>query len=278
MESISSNARLYEEYRPMVEALAKEGKYLRKELLSFALALGSMNCSPDTCEALVELFTRDIHAAHQEFQKRLSNFSNRVLADEKEKNEKASGEIQSLRKSLVEKDKEIEILRGRLDQLEQKARQDSDFRKSLKLLLSAVQSQKSGNLNGTMDILRIFRERDSFAFTIMLSSLISIQSEQENIKRFRQEVNSHLDNIQKLSTAWDSFMGANRHKEILKEKIAASQCVQAINGSLANESHHIGQISKAREEMGNRSSEMRNLVADGSDLSKLLNFLDRELS
>lgn len=117
-----NNALLYEKHKGLVDDLASEGRALRRELVESCKAFAEAMPETVTDELRKEafdLFMRDVHIAHDEFQKRLGSLCDRRHASELERLNKEKDElnnrIANLRIKLEKQEKDSKSLSKRLN-------------------------------------------------------------------------------------------------------------------------------------------------------------------
>ena len=116
------NALLYEKHMGLVDDLVSEGRALRREIVESCKAFAEAMPETETDELRKEafdLFMRDVHIAHDEFQKRLGSLCDDQHASELERlnteNKELNNRIADLRGKLTKQEKDNISLSKRLN-------------------------------------------------------------------------------------------------------------------------------------------------------------------
>lgn len=271
MEVITGNVKLYEEHQPIVDALAQEAHHLREELLHFSEAFKKMNLS-DPDGALLRIFARDLHAAHQEFMSRLSFLADDAVsskvadaAQANEEKERALKKIDKLNAELDEKKKDLQ-------KKEEETEKIASFKRKLNELLKAVETKTVWPNSGTgvLATLQQFCEWYDGDCKVIDEQLKGVDGRIKGIagrrKDIYDEVKQIYDNAEKLS---EILYGGPRQK------------IYNAAGNIHRHTNNLGEcehnISFKNQQLKDKNEQLNNLVKEGSELSKLLEFLQNNL-
>lgn len=289
MEVVTGNVQLYEEHQPTVDALAQESLRLREELIAFAKAYAQMKVKDHEGE-LLKIFARDIHAAHQEFQTRLSCLANRALENKNNEAEQLSNTLGETCSQLAIVRKELVDAKRKLSILEREKSKNDNFRAELKRLLITVEQKSVWPTSGVgvLPTIRQFcewwnSEKDEAGEGVdgdcarIDRNLKEMEHKIETIEGHRKEIYKRLEGIQKDANEWRNSMWGNRHQNISDKRGQAEERMNWINEGRNELKTLMGKISEDLENIKTKTEKLDNLVASDSEISKLIDFLKKEL-
>lgn len=288
MEAVTGNVQLYEEHQPTVDVLAQESLRLREELIAFAKAYAQMHVKDPEGE-LLKIFARDIHAAHQEFQTRLSGLANRTLESKNDEAKQLSNTLSQTRSQLETVQKELKEAKRRLSQLEEEKKDNDAFKTKLRHLFSGVEKKKVWNISGVLPIIRQFctwwnekqdiddNGKDGDCARID-KNLKAMDYKIATIDGHRKDIYERLGGIQGDADAWKNALWGNQHQNISDKRGQAVELMNWIDEERAELKKLKGEISKDFNEIKTKTEKLENLVSKDAEISKLIDFLKEKFS
>lgn len=276
METVTGNVQLYEEHQPTVDALTREARCLREELRQFAEAYKELNLS-DPHGELLQIFARDIHAAHQEFMSRLSFLADnevRCKADDaaqaNEENKRLRIELEQTKKQLQVKEDELRASLSREEKLSTQISTNDTFRNALRNHYNNVCNKELWEMKGFLVILRKFCEWYDGDCKEIDEQLKGVDERITGIAGRRdaiyKEVKEIFKNAKELSVI---LYGGPRQK------------IYDAAGNINKHTNNLGacehNISFKNQQLKDKNEQLNNLVKKGSELSNLLEFLQNNL-
>lgn len=283
MEVITGNVKLYKEHQPIVDALAQEAHHLREELLHFSEAFKKMNLS-DPDGALLRIFARDLHAAHQEFMSRLSFLADNAVsskdadaAQANEKKERALKEIDKLNAELAEKKKDLQ---KKEEKITSQTEEIASFKRKLNGLLKAVETKtvwpNSGI--GVLATLQQFGEWYKGDCKRIEDNLKKVKESIEAIDGYKGEVQKCIDGIKAHADEWNKILSRSRYDDVIS---IIDNDVPTPMVAIDEEKENLRSLSEAisndKEEIEKKTERLKSLVKKKSEISRLIEFLNNEL-